>query len=90
MARLVAQFFQDVDEAVARTLDWSDDLNSSTISTVAWTVPTGLTSVSETHTTTEATIRIAASVTGVYSVLCTVTTAAAEILQVAVILTVSN
>ena len=72
MARLVANFFQDLDEKVARTLDWSDDLNASTISTVVWTVPVGLTSESETNTTTTTTIRLAATATGTYVVTCTV------------------
>lgn len=90
MARLVANFFQDVDEIVTRTLDWSDDLNASTVSTSVWTVPTGLTSVAESNTTTTTTIRMSASATGSYTVLNTITTVAAETLQVAVTVTVSN
>jgi hypothetical protein len=90
MARLVAQFYQDVHETVTRTLNWSDDLNGSTISTVTWTVPTGLTSVSETNTATTATIRMSASATGTYTVLCTITTAAAETLQEAVKVAVTD
>jgi hypothetical protein len=90
MARMVAHFYQDLDEIVTRTLDWSDDLNGSTISTSTWTVPTGLTNVTDTSSTTTASIRLSASATGTYTVLNTITTAAAETLQVGVTVTVSN
>lgn len=90
MARIVAHYYQDLDEIVTRTLDWSDDLNGSTISTSVWTVPTGLTKVTDTNDTTTASIRVSAQATGTYTVLNTITTAAAETLQVAAVWTVSN
>ena len=90
MARIVAHYYQDLDEIVTRTLDWSDDLNGSTISTSTWTVPTGLTEVTSTNDTTTASIRMSAQATGQYVVLNTITTAASETLQVGVVVTVSN
>lgn len=91
MSRQVAHFYKDTDEAVSYTLNWSDDLNGSTISSVTWVVPSGLTSEATSNTTTTATNRLAGGTPGrTYTVTCTVTTAAAEDLQAHVLLTVGN
>lgn len=91
MSRQVAHFYQDKDEAVARTLNWADDLNGSTISSVVWSVPSGLTNEASSNGTTTATIRLSGGTPGqTYTVTCTVTTAASEDLQAHFLLTIGN
>jgi hypothetical protein len=91
MSRQVAHWYQDSDELVARTLNWTADLNNSTISGVTWTMPAGLTNVATSNTSTTASVRISGGTPGeTYLVTCTVTTAASETLQVHVLLTIDN
>lgn len=76
-----AEVFQDVDESISRTISFAHDLNSSTISSIAWAVPAGLTNAASSNTTTTATIRLTATTTGTFKVICTATLANSEILQ---------
>lgn len=57
-------------------IDWSAWLDDDTISTVTWTVPTGLTQVTATYTTTVATVWLSGGTAGEeYQVACAITTA---------------
>lgn len=60
--------------------DWSLWLVTDTISTVIWTVPSGITQTAATNTTTTATIWLAGGVVGTkYTVACRITTATGRI-----------
>lgn len=76
-----AEVYQDIDESISRTVTFAHDVNGSTISSVAWSVPAGLTNAASSNTTTTATIRLSATLAGVYTVTCTATLANSEILQ---------
>jgi hypothetical protein len=52
------------------SLDWSDWLGSDTISTSTWTVPSGITKVTDSKTTTTTTVWLSGGSTG-YNYLCT-------------------
>lgn len=73
---------KDPAETIDYTIDWSAWLagkNNDTIASVAWTV-NGVTLVSQSHTTTSATIFVSGGVLGVTAtVQCTITTANARI-----------
>jgi len=58
------------------TIDWTAWLaGADTIDTVTWTVPAGITSVSQTNTTLVANIKLSGGTVGVsYDVVCTITT----------------
>jgi hypothetical protein len=59
------------------TLSWAAWLGTDTITSVAWTVPTGLTKPSNSNTTTTATVWLSGGTAGAtYSVVCEVTTTA--------------
>lgn len=73
--------FQDIDESISRTVSFAHDLNNSTISSIAWTVPAGLTNSASSNTTTTATIRLTPTTPGTFKVVCTATLANSEILQ---------
>lgn len=60
--------------------DWSAWLTTDTITTVAWTVPAGITQTAATNTTTTATIWLSGGTVGTrYTVVCRITTAAGRI-----------
>ena len=93
MARMVGQDIKDKDEAIAYTLDWSADVNSSTIDTSSWTVPSGLTnestSIGSSALTTS--IRLSGGTPGqVYVIENTVTLLSGEDLQASFKVTVQN
>lgn len=68
-------FLKDPNATVDYAVDWSDWLGSDTISSVAWTVPDGITKSAETNTTTKATIWLSGgSVGNKYDVVCRITT----------------
>ena len=84
MALPIPRFVKDPNaNPLDYTIDWSAWLQSAattdTISSVSWTVPTGLTKTNATNTTTTATIWLSGGVLGsgksVYKVTCLVTTA---------------
>lgn len=80
--RIVAEFSQTDAEAVTRTLEWAADLNGSSISSVTWTVPSGITSESQTTSGTTSSIRLSGGTAGTtYTVSALMTTAAAEDLE---------
>lgn len=63
-------------------VDWEDWLNGDTISSVAWTVPSGLTTYSTSNTTLIATIWLSGGTHGTdYTVTCQITTAGNRIDQ---------
>lgn len=69
--------FHDPDAVLPYQFDWATWLEreSTTISSVAWTVPVGLTNVSNSSTTTMATINISGGAVGNdYQVGCRITT----------------
>lgn len=61
------------------TIDWSVWLGSDTISTATWTLPSALTNVASTSTSTTSSIKLSGGSNGrVYNVACTVVTAAGQ------------
>jgi len=84
------QVFQDVDESISRTVSFAHDLNGSTISSIAWTVPAGLTNAASSNTTTTATIRLSATTTGTFKVTCTATLANSEVIQSYMVVVVTD
>lgn len=89
MSREVAHFYQDKDESISRTLDWTADLNGSTISGApTWTVPSELTTVAQSNTTTTTTIQLAGAKPGkTYQIECKITSVAGEIPAAHILLT---
>jgi hypothetical protein len=73
--------YKDPDAVLDYSVDWSDWLVlGDTIASVAWTVPPGITSISNTYSTNVATIWLAAGTLGkVYTITCEVTTAAGRV-----------
>ena len=70
-------FTKDPDAVLDYTIDWSDWLDSDTISTSTWTVASGITKDSDTNTTTTATIWLSSGTAGTqYTVINHIITAA--------------
>lgn len=70
--------------------DWTDKLDGESISTVTWSVPSGLTKLSETTTGAVTSALISGGAAGaVYDVSCTITTAT-RTLKLAAELRVTN
>jgi hypothetical protein len=92
MSRKVAHWYQDSNESVARTMNWSADLNGSTIAGVTWVMfPPGLTTDATSNTTTTTSIRLSGGIPGMdYRVTCSVVTAASETLEAHALLTIDN
>lgn len=59
------EFVKDPDATLDYLVNWSDWLLTDTIVTSTWTVPTGITKVSDTNTTTTATIWLSSGIVGV-------------------------
>lgn len=57
-------FAKDPDATLDYIVDWSDWLSTDTISTSTWTVPTGVTKVTDTKTDTSATIWVSGGTAG--------------------------
>lgn len=82
----MATLKKDPDETRDLTLDWSDFLGpngiNDTITSVVWTVDTGLTKGAQSNTTTKATVRLSGGTAGVrYNVACKITTAGGQIAE---------
>lgn len=91
MSERLGTVYKDVDEAIAYTVDATAALNTATISNVTWTVPAGLTNQSTSTTLTAASIRLGGGTPGQhYTVECTLSTTASEILQGHFLVTVTN
>jgi hypothetical protein len=74
------EFLKDPDATLDYSIDWSVYLGADTISAVTWTVPTGNTKVSDSHTTTVATVWLLGGAAGVdYPVTCRITTVGGRI-----------
>jgi len=70
-------FAKDPDAVLDYQVDWSDWLDTDTISTSTWTVPTGITKDSDTNTTTAATIWLSGGTAGTsYNIVNHIVTAA--------------
>lgn len=68
---------KDPDAILDYVIDWSTWLDSDTISTSVWVVPSGITEDSDSNTTTTATIWLSGGTLGTsYSVVNRITTAA--------------
>lgn len=73
-------YYKDVDATLDYTVDWTNWLESDTISVSAWTLPSDLTLTSSTNTTLKATAWIAGGKRGkTYVVTNRVTTAGGRI-----------
>lgn len=69
-------FLKDPDAVLDYQLDWSDWLDSDTISTSEWIVPAGITNDSDTETTTTTTIWLSGGTAGtIYSLVNRIVTA---------------
>ena len=58
------RFIKDPEAVLDYEIDWTDWLNSDTISASTWTVPTGLTKDSDSQTTTHAKIWLSSGTEG--------------------------
>lgn len=76
MATPIARFVKDPNANLPYSVDWSGWLPSGeTVDSVTWTVPSGITQVSASHTTTAATVRLSGGTAGTsYQLACRVTT----------------
>lgn len=86
---------KDPDDTVIRALDWSKFLTSSlgvdTIVSVVWTVPIGMTKVSESVSTVYTIIKISGGVVGEHYVFqCRMTTAGGEQIDQSVTISIAN
>jgi hypothetical protein len=82
---------KDPDEVLDYEIDWTSRLGSDTIATSTWTVPTGLTSASNSSTTTTATIWLSGGTTGTtYRVLNEITTAGGRTMDQTVTLKIAD
>lgn len=90
MARTLGTAYQDKDEAVGYSVNWTPDLDGATLSSVSWDTG-GLTSESQTNTTSVASIRLTGGTPGqTYIVTNTVTTSNGEDLQVQFLVQIDN
>jgi hypothetical protein len=72
----MTDFIKDPDAVLDYAVDWSSWLGTDTIATSTWIVPTGLTKVSDTKTSTSAIIELSGGVKGTtYRVTNRITTA---------------
>jgi hypothetical protein len=75
-----SSFMKDPDAKLDYKIDWSDWLDGDTISASTWTVPAGLTKVSDTFSNTTATIWLSGGTAGLhYEVTNRITTGAGRI-----------
>jgi hypothetical protein len=58
------QFSKDPNAILDYAIDWSAWLGTDTIASSTWTVPTGITKVSDTNTTTKTTIWLSGGTAG--------------------------
>ena len=73
----IAVFYKDPDAVLDYTIDWETWLDSDTISTSTWTVPSGITKNTDTNTTTTTTIWLSGGTAGIsYDLLDRIVTAA--------------
>jgi hypothetical protein len=71
---------KDPNATLDYTIKWGDWLTTDTISSVVWTVETGLTQTAATNTTTQATVWVSGGEVGTeYTATCRVTTTAGRI-----------
>jgi hypothetical protein len=69
-------FMKDPNAIIDFAIDWAAWLGTDTIATATWTVPTGITKVTDSASTTVATIWLSGGTAGAqYDLLCRITTA---------------
>jgi len=85
-------YIKDPGATLDYSFDWTDWLGANeTVSSTSWTVPAGLTKVSESNTSYTSTCRISGGVDGTsYTVTCQITTNLGEIDRRSLQLTVQN
>jgi len=67
---------KDPNDILDYTLNWADWLDGDTIAAATWTVPRGITSLQQVHTTTTTTIWLSGGAAGAtYTPTCRITTA---------------
>ena len=70
------RFVKDPEAVLDYQIDWTDWLDSDTISTSVWTVPAGITKDSDSKTTEVSTIWLSGGTAGqTYAIECKITTA---------------
>lgn len=73
---MVSRFLKDPDAVLDYQIDWEDWLDGDTISSSSWTVADGITEVTDTNTTTTATIWLSGGTDGAsYNVVNRIVTA---------------
>ena len=84
-------FYKDPDEVLDYTIDWTNWLDTDTISTSSWTVASGLTEDSESNNTTSATVWVSGGSAGTtYKATNTIVTADGRTKQGAIELVIGN
>lgn len=82
---------KDPSDVLDYSIDWSSALGADTISSVTWTVPSGLAMESQSNTTTAATIWLSGGAAGtVYEVTCRIVTAGGREIERSASLRVHN
>lgn len=75
-------FNKDPDETLDYEIDWTNWLSGDTISSSSWSVPAGITDVTETHTYTLATVRLSGGTLGTtYNCVNTIVTTGGQTAQ---------
>lgn len=65
---------KDPAETVLLSIDWTGELDGDSISTVVWTVPSGLTKVTQSHAAGIATVKVSGGTAGqTYEIECVMT-----------------
>ena len=76
MPEILASYSKGTTEVLDFTINWASLLDSDTISTSTWSVPTGITQDSESETTTTSVIWLSGgTVDTTYNCTCTIVTA---------------
>jgi len=87
----VKYFKKDPGEVLDYQVDWTTWLNSDTIATSTWTVPTGITKNSDTNTSTTATIWLSGgTVSTTYTLTNVITTAGGRTAERSIVISVQS
>lgn len=84
-------FLKDPNSVLDYVVNWASWLDTDTISTSTWTVPTGITKASDTNTTTTATIWLSGGTAGTsYDIANKIVTAAGRTEERTITIVVDN
>lgn len=87
----ITQYYKDPQAKLDYTVDWAAWLGTDTIAASAWTIDTGLTKVTDTRTSTTATVWLMGGTTGaVYRATCQITTANGRIDERSILIVVAQ